>query len=559
MSMRAKFSRLQCVVLLSLHCACASVSAERVELSLPRIGAGLSIRGIPEIGVREMACGQYRCDLKDGHYLMERICIQDAVEDYFTQDLPALFDSHSGAAKSVRIRLSGSEVRVRGTKQAIWEVNSFAGCSYPQLRNNDQGVLEVSLNIELLDGQNRALSPAIVGHSAVQICPILDEGSYCKLDASASQATALAFEDAVRKLEPQIRALVQQEVPEVALSPPNVTVPATAPILAVFDVVDYGDKLTTDMIAQFSGYVATRVTSLGIYQVVPQSSIRDALAREKAESYAPCRDDACQIELGKAVSAEKGLATNILRMGSACTVTANLYDIKKEVTDKGIAILSDGCSDRALMNAIDMAIAQLGGKASRPGPQPPTGPSPPVAAPGYAYYEDFSKIADAQIPAGWIGADHLQVEQTGRSRVLVFAKGYGGKDTIKVPGVAFPDDYTVDVVMSLIQDSNNCCTRFGLTVGNTRISGLARYGSVEIADNGVEICRFQEGSVGTLTISKQGNVFEVLVNGGRCKVWRASGTPVRPNEVVLTLEGGRHYEQEQSGAGTTIIRRISVR
>ncbi|MBI4820858.1 MAG: hypothetical protein HY791_31625 [Deltaproteobacteria bacterium] len=450
-----------------------------MELSLPRIGAGLSIRGIPEIGVREMACGQYRCDLKDGHYLMERICIQDAVEDYFTQDLPALFDSHSGAAKSVRIRLSGSEVRVRGTKQAIWEVNSFAGCSYPQLRNNDQGVLEV--------------------------------------------------------------------------------VPATAPILAVFDVVDYGDKLTTDMIAQFSGYVATRVTSLGIYQVVPQSSIRDALAREKAESYAPCRDDACQIELGKAVSAEKGLATNILRMGSACTVTANLYDIKKEVTDKGIAILSDGCSDRALMNAIDMAIAQLGGKASRPGPQPPTGPSPPVAAPGYAYYEDFSKIADAQIPAGWIGADHLQVEQTGRSRVLVFAKGYGGKDTIKVPGVAFPDDYTVDVVMSLIQDSNNCCTRFGLTVGNTRISGLARYGSVEIADNGVEICRFQEGSVGTLTISKQGNVFEVLVNGGRCKVWRASGTPVRPNEVVLTLEGGRHYEQEQSGAGTTIIRRISVR
>jgi hypothetical protein len=43
--------------------------------------------------------------------------------------------------------------------------------------------------------------------------------------------------------------------------------------------------------------------------------MRDRIASDKAESYRACVDQSCQIELGKAMAAQKSLATKLIRVG----------------------------------------------------------------------------------------------------------------------------------------------------------------------------------------------------------------------------------------------------
>jgi hypothetical protein len=69
-------------------------------------------------------------------------------------------------------------------------------------------------------------------------------------------------------------------------------------------------------------------------------------------------DERCRIELGKALSAEKTLATTLIQVGSKCAVTSNLFDLKTETTEKGASV-ETGCSPDELLGAMKSIAGQL--------------------------------------------------------------------------------------------------------------------------------------------------------------------------------------------------------
>lgn len=134
-------------------------------------------------------------------------------------------------------------------------------------------------------------------------------------------------------------------------------------VIAVFDLDDGTRSLSPADVAQLADYLAVRIASLPDTRVVPRDQLRQAIAQAKADSYRACFDQSCQIELGKALSAEKSLATKLLRVGGRCAMTAVLFDLRTETTERAASIKTE-CAADALLGAADELVRQLGGGAA---------------------------------------------------------------------------------------------------------------------------------------------------------------------------------------------------
>src|SRR5262245_48674027 len=81
---------------------------------------------------------------------------------------------------------------------------------------------------------------------------------------------------------------------------------AETQVVAVFEVQDMrvgADKLGRAQLTALTDLLRNFLAEGGAYKVVPQSGLRRAMIDAKKESYQECFDEACQIEIGKAVSA----------------------------------------------------------------------------------------------------------------------------------------------------------------------------------------------------------------------------------------------------------------
>jgi len=138
--------------------------------------------------------------------------------------------------------------------------------------------------------------------------------------------------------------------------PARVPVPeTTGPVVAVFVTQE---TLRHMKPGQLSDYLAVRLTSQCGFRVVPQDQIKKQLFKEKKKTYRHCYDQRCRIELGKAVAAEKILAVRIFKTGTQCVVTANLYDLRTETTERAATTRVE-CTGASLMIALDTIAHQL--------------------------------------------------------------------------------------------------------------------------------------------------------------------------------------------------------
>jgi hypothetical protein len=135
---------------------------------------------------------------------------------------------------------------------------------------------------------------------------------------------------------------------------------AAAVIVAVFDLSDPAKQLDEGTRGQLIGYLSTALVQTGRFKVIPRDQLRARLLDEKKESYRECFDEACQLELGKALAAEKSLTVQLLKVGKSCAVTANLYDLKTETADRG-GLVNTGCSTDELLGAMAELARQLAG------------------------------------------------------------------------------------------------------------------------------------------------------------------------------------------------------
>jgi len=123
---------------------------------------------------------------------------------------------------------------------------------------------------------------------------------------------------------------------------------------------DRGSGIEREVLINLTDYLASLLAECG-YQVVPRDQIRERLTIEQKETYKACFDQACQIELGRELAAQKVLATQVLRIGKTCQVTSNLYDLKKTATELA-ANASASCDVDSLLSAVRTVASKLCGQ-----------------------------------------------------------------------------------------------------------------------------------------------------------------------------------------------------
>jgi formylglycine-generating enzyme required for sulfatase activity len=129
----------------------------------------------------------------------------------------------------------------------------------------------------------------------------------------------------------------------------------------IFPIRLTGPRLTEAQAVELRNYLGTRLTMEGVYMVMPESQIKKDLGTAKVESYKDCYDESCRIDLTKTVMADKSLSVEVVAENRRCRVTANLYNIAQEVTEKA-ADVESGCTYEEIKKSMVAVAAQLSGK-----------------------------------------------------------------------------------------------------------------------------------------------------------------------------------------------------
>ena len=138
---------------------------------------------------------------------------------------------------------------------------------------------------------------------------------------------------------------------------------ASKPIVAVFEIQNRA-KLSAMVIEQLTELMAVQLTASGRYKVVPSAELKSALGTKKTQTYEGCYDEACQIEIGKELAAEKTLATKVSKLGRTCIVTMQLFDLRESTSEKA-ATKKGKCGEEDILELIDDAILELIGGVRR--------------------------------------------------------------------------------------------------------------------------------------------------------------------------------------------------
>ena len=216
----------------------------------------------------------------------------------------------------------------------------------------------------------------------------------------------------------------------VALAAPVAQARPRAPRVAVFELELRRVRLSKEVAQILRDYLADRLAATGKYRVVPGAKTRAALNPEQVRSRGKCYAKSCQIRVGQALAADRSLSTRVMRIGRTCTVTATLYNLEQQVTERGAN--ADGrCGEEHIKAALDKVVVELtgGGSGVSPvaAPPPPPGPGtggvgdqelPPVKAEvGTLAVEGTPKGAriDVKGPSGFRGPKAAGLPYTWRS------------------------------------------------------------------------------------------------------------------------------------------------
>ncbi|MBI4815807.1 MAG: hypothetical protein HY791_06105 [Deltaproteobacteria bacterium] len=142
------------------------------------------------------------------------------------------------------------------------------------------------------------------------------------------------------------------------LDPPEDPKASNRTVAAVFDIEDRTGALDRASLDQAADYLAAKLSEEELFDVIPRGQLRASLADQKRQSYKSCFDEACQVELGKALAAEVSITTKALRVGSKCSVTLAVYNLRTETAAQAATAKSE-CTADGLTEAIDVLVQRL--------------------------------------------------------------------------------------------------------------------------------------------------------------------------------------------------------
>lgn len=158
-----------------------------------------------------------------------------------------------------------------------------------------------------------------------------------------------------KRAKPLLAAPAAAAPPTAAAKPPPRVAKA---VVAVFDIEDTARQLSQEELRQLGDYLATQLANTRHFSVVPRGQLRAQIVAQKTESYRTCFDETCQIEIGKAMAAQKSLATKLLKVGGRCAIIANLYDLRREATEAAASVHTD-CASQSLLAGVEQLVQKL--------------------------------------------------------------------------------------------------------------------------------------------------------------------------------------------------------
>lgn len=174
----------------------------------------------------------------------------------------------------------------------------------------------------------------------------------------ASQKIAEELKELLSGSRADILAGVQRSTPRrrrVAATPARTR---RAPIAVVFRIHDMSGKLEDRLLDQLTEYLNTQVASQLGFKVTPRDQIRKQITEAKVASYKACNDRSCQIELGKALAANKSVSTTLLHVGSRCVLNATVIDLRTEASVRAASVETT-CGEDALLDGVKAVVRKL--------------------------------------------------------------------------------------------------------------------------------------------------------------------------------------------------------
>lgn len=134
--------------------------------------------------------------------------------------------------------------------------------------------------------------------------------------------------------------------------------PEASTVVAVFPLEDASRRLPPSAIDSLSEFLTSRIGRVSGFAIVPRGDLDQRLAAQKAESFKPCIDQACQIEIGKELAASKVMAARFTAIGKGCILSTYLFDLRTGTTDSTWTTRTS-CDEDGALAAIDQAASQL--------------------------------------------------------------------------------------------------------------------------------------------------------------------------------------------------------
>ncbi|MCK6544925.1 hypothetical protein L6R52_03595 [Myxococcota bacterium] len=244
-------------------------------------------------------------------------------------------------ARALRVELEGALVRAgfdvtRPEPDLIARISASLSGSTTDLASTT--VLELSRHGKIVD-RFEVATPGDAGELSAELYPELVAVTLANAIARAPSIAALGLDTTTSTTPPRERG-------------------PRASVVALFDIVDAASELERDVRTQLSEYAAARIAQTMGYRLVPREELRERLSAQKAESYRTCFDQACQIELGKALAAEKSLATKLIRIGETCALIATVFDLETETAELSASVKTR-CQQSSLLEGLDELVGEL--------------------------------------------------------------------------------------------------------------------------------------------------------------------------------------------------------
>lgn len=146
--------------------------------------------------------------------------------------------------------------------------------------------------------------------------------------------------------------------PPVEVAPEQRRGDASPTVVVVYDLEGADAGLAPDTLGRLSEYFRGKIGELPRFRLVPEAEVRARLTDDKRAAYTASRDEASQIELGRAVSASHILRPAVLRIQDQCTTTVALFDLETEARAQTVSEDSP-CAAAALRDALARLAQQL--------------------------------------------------------------------------------------------------------------------------------------------------------------------------------------------------------